>query len=92
MFAPLGEKVLDHAGKFSPAWASWLQGIVSTGDAARFTSIKFPLGSTITEGTGSPEGAVYASAGSLFIRTDSATDTLYSKTTAVTLNTGWVSK
>ena len=46
----------------------------------------------ITEGTGTPEGVVTATVGSLFARTNGGTGTtLYVKETG-TGNTGWVAK
>jgi hypothetical protein len=49
--------------------------------------------STITGGTGSPEGIVTANPGSLFLRTDGGTlMTLYVKETGVATNTGWIAK
>lgn len=48
--------------------------------------------SLITSGTGSPEGVVTATIGSLFLRTDGSTSTtLYVKTSG-TGNTGWTAK
>jgi hypothetical protein len=47
-------------------------------------------GPLIVSGTGTPEGVVTASVGSIYLRTDSAT-TLYVKQTG-TGNTGWVAK
>jgi hypothetical protein len=45
----------------------------------------------VLHGDGSPEGLVYAPQGSLFQRRDGAgVNSLYVKTTAVTLSTGWV--
>jgi len=47
---------------------------------------------SITSGAGTPEGAVVAPVGSLFLRTDGgATTTLYVKTSG-TGNTGWTAK
>ncbi len=44
-------------------------------------------------GTGSPEGAVAAPVGSLFLRTNGGTSTtLYVKETGAATNTGWVAK
>lgn len=60
-----------------------------TGQA--FKSIWLGSGNVqILTGTGTPEGAVTANVGSVFLRTDSAT-TLYIKQTG-TGNTGWVAK
>ena len=53
-------------------------------------TIELEAGPTWTSGTGSPEGSVTASPGSLFARTDGGTGlTLYVKETG-TGNTGWV--
>jgi hypothetical protein len=48
---------------------------------------------SLLHGDGSPEGMVYAPQGSLYMRRDSAgaSTSLYTKTTGVTQNTGWVS-
>ncbi len=47
----------------------------------------------IFSGTGSPEGAVIAGVGSIFLRTDGgAGTTLYVKESGVNTNTGWVGK
>lgn len=49
-------------------------------------------GATILSGSGTPEGAVAANVGSLFLRTDGSTSTtLYVKTSG-TGNTGWTAK
>ncbi len=47
---------------------------------------------SLLHGDGSPEGMVYAPQGSLYMRRDStqAATGLYTKTTGVTINTGWV--
>jgi hypothetical protein len=48
---------------------------------------------SLLHGDGSPEGLVYAPQGSLYMRRDStlASTSLYTKTTGVTVNTGWIS-
>lgn len=47
----------------------------------------------ILAGTGSPQGAVAAAVGSLFLRTDGGTSTtLYVKETGTTTSSGWVAK
>jgi hypothetical protein len=51
-----------------------------------------PSGPFLRVGTGSPEGAISAPVGSLFLRTDGgATSTLYVKETGAG-NTGWAAK
>jgi hypothetical protein len=58
------------------------------------TTVRIPLGTGnfIAVGTGTPEGAVVANVGSLFLRTDGgAATTLYVKTTGTTA-TGWTAK
>jgi len=56
------------------------------------TGYQFNDGPTITSGTGTPEGAVAAPVGSLFMRTNGgANTTLYVKESG-TGNTGWVAK
>jgi hypothetical protein len=47
---------------------------------------------SVLHGDGSPEGMVYAPQGSIYLRRDStlASTGLYTKTTGVTVNTGWV--
>lgn len=52
--------------------------------------IKLASGQTITYGTGSPEGVVTATSGSLFLRDDGGTDTSIYKKESDTGNTGWV--
>lgn len=48
---------------------------------------------SILTGTGTPEGAVAASAGSIFLRTDgAAATTLYVKTGVATATTLWTAK
>lgn len=45
----------------------------------------------VLEGSGSPEGVVFASAKRFYFNTSGAPGTfLYFKTTAITLNTGWI--
>jgi len=66
---------------------------ITVSGTATLGAIASPItigGATITVGTGTPEAAVTANVGSLFLRTDSAT-TLYVKQTG-TGNTGWVAK
>jgi len=47
----------------------------------------------ITQGTGTPNGAVTASVGALFLRLDGgAATTLYVKESGTNTNTGWVAK
>lgn len=54
--------------------------------------LQFGTGPTISSGTGTPEGAVTASVGSIFLRTDGgASTTLYVKESGAG-NTGWVGK
>jgi hypothetical protein len=56
------------------------------------TLITLPGGITISTGAGTPEGALAAPVGSLFLRTDGgATTTLYVKT-ANSTNVGWTAK
>ena len=51
--------------------------------------LAFANGLTVTSGAGTPEAAVTAPVGSLFLRTDgAAATTLYAKTSG-TGNTGW---
>jgi hypothetical protein len=66
--------------------------VPGTGVFTTLTGTTIRLTSTITwtQGTGTPEGVVTASVGSLFSRTDAAT-TLYVKQTGAG-NTGWVAK
>jgi hypothetical protein len=60
--------------------------------AASFASVKLDGGPDWSSGTGSPEGVVTASVGSLYSRTDGgAGTTLYVKETGAG-NTGWVAK
>jgi len=47
----------------------------------------------ITQGNGTPNGAVYGSVGALFLRLDGgAATTLYVKESGTNTNTGWVGK
>ena len=47
----------------------------------------------VLQGTGTPEGAVVANVGALFMRLDGgANTTLYVKESGAGLNTGWVAK
>jgi hypothetical protein len=64
--------------------------IVCTSTAAPFPR---PTGvPQILHGDGAPEGLVYAPQGSLYMRRDgTGVDSLYCKTTGVTINTGWES-
>jgi hypothetical protein len=66
---------------------------ISVSGAATLGSITSPItigGVTISAGTGTPEGAVTANVGSIFLRTDNA-NAFYVKQTG-TGNTGWVLK
>lgn len=57
---------------------------------SNYGKLAFAAARTISAGTGSPEAAVTASIGSLFLRTDGAAGTtLYTKTSGNGLNTGW---
>ena len=64
--------------------------ILVTSSAAPFPR---PTGTPdVLHGSGSPQGLVYAPQGSLYLRRDNpAANSLYVKTTGVTLNTGWKS-
>jgi hypothetical protein len=66
-------------------------GLATLDSASKVTSGQLPAAlAMITSGTGTPEGAVTASPGALFLRTDGgANSTLYRKETG-TGNTGWV--
>jgi|SRR5579862_4181490 len=67
----------------------WLAGKIQvSGNATPFPR---PTGiPDVLHGTGSPEGAVYAPQGSLFLRRDGlGPNSLYAKTTGVTVDTGW---
>lgn len=56
------------------------------------SSVVLDTGAIIESGAGTPEAAVTAPVGSLFLRTDGgATTTLYVKTSG-TGNTGWTAK
>ncbi len=60
--------------------------------AIDFASVTGAAGPTISFGTGTPEAAVTAPMGSLFLRTDGgAATTLYVKTSGAG-NTGWTAK
>ena len=57
--------------------------------------IQYPRGTgtpDVLHGDGSPEGLVFASPGSLYLRRDASTaaDYLFTKTTSISLNTGWL--
>ena len=84
------EPTINNAVRFGGAGASWSAGYMSTlhlGTGGTAAGVRF-----FTSGTGSPEGSVTASVGSLFTRTDGgAGTTLYVKESG-TGNTGWVAK
>ena len=64
----------------------------SIAEMLQTAALRLVNGPTITSGTLTPEGAVTAPPGSLFLRTDGgATTTLYVKTSG-TGNTGWTAK
>ena len=67
---------------------------LSTNITVSAPALPFPRATgipSLLHGDGSPEGMVYAPAGSLYMRRDStqAATGLYTKTTGVTENTGW---
>lgn len=65
---------------------------VDVGGKVRAVAYKFTSGSEIYSGSGSPEGVVTASVGSLYLRVDGGTSTtLYVKQSGAG-NTGWVGK
>ena len=67
-------------------------GVVTTYLTIVANSLAFTNGRSITTGAGTPEAAVTAPIGSLFLRTDGSTSTtLYVKTSG-TGNTGWTAK
>jgi hypothetical protein len=84
------EPTINNAVRFGGAGSSWSAGYMSSlhlGQSGTATGVVF-----FTTGTGSPEGVVIASVGSLFTRTDGgAGTTLYVKESG-TGNTGWVAK
>jgi hypothetical protein len=70
--------------------------LLSSGIAVTSAAATFPRATgtpALLHGDGSPEGMVFGPQGSLYMRRDSslATTGLYTKTTGVTQNTGWVS-
>jgi hypothetical protein len=87
-----GIAVMDNVGASERVFMRWTgssDGLV--GAAANLTVQLFP-NVTITSGTGTPEGAVTAQIGSMFMRRDGgAGTTLYVKESG-TGNTGWVAK
>lgn len=71
---------IDQDGLTNEYWAQVINAVVDKLNVTLFT------------GTGSPEGAVIASVGALYTRTDGGTGTtLYVKESG-TGNTGWVAK
>jgi hypothetical protein len=93
---------LAAVGFGSNTWYTSSGGVLMTRVSSEFGKTNFPLfsggavkiGSTaaIIEGTGTPESAVTAPVGSLFLRTDGgASTTLYVKESG-SGNTGWVAK
>lgn len=64
----------------------------SSDNGANRNYLQFPTGTRIFSGTGSPEGAVTAPVGSLYMRVDGGAGTsLYVKETGVS-STGWIGK
>lgn len=67
----------------------YLSGKITVGSAAA----PFPRPTGVPQllhGDGAPEGLVYAPQGSMYMRRDgTGADSLYTKTTGVTINTGW---
>lgn len=76
----VGVGVTPSAYKFEVSGTAKISGVLTLGSI------------TVTTGTGTPEGAVTAVVGSLFIRTDGGTTTTFYVKETGTGNTGWVAK
>lgn len=98
-FRPGGKKV--YLGP-TTGYGNWIQRNTSTGDTeinsstpvVKSNSVNLQIGNTvkIMTGTGTPEGAVTASVGSTFHRTDGGAGTSFYVKESGAGNTGWIGK
>ena len=84
----LREQRIQQPVAINPSQNLRISGGTLTGTLTVLAPIRFTT-ATIIAGNGNPEGSITANVGSLFLREDSATDTLYMKKTGLG-NTGWV--